>query len=119
LAISSSPGLTPPRSVPLAEVAPPGLATVAARKTAESARWLAALVENSSDSIVGVHDRGILQSWNAGAQRLFGYTAAEMLGRTGDALIPAGWTDELEEVLGQDEQFIDSFRFETERVRSG
>jgi diguanylate cyclase (GGDEF)-like protein/PAS domain S-box-containing protein len=78
---------------------------------------LAALVENSSDSIMGVDGRGIIQSWNTGAQRLFGYTPAEMIGRRSDLLIPAGRTDELEEVLGDDEQFIDSFRFETERVR--
>src|SRR5690349_7229003 len=88
-----------------------------APKPTVSARWLAALVENSSDSIVSVDNRGILQSWNAGAQRLFGYTAAEMLGRRGEVLIPPGRTDELEEVLGDDEQFIDSFRFETQRVR--
>jgi len=87
------------------------------RKAAESAGWLAALVENSSDSIVGVDMRGVVQSWNAGAQRLFGYTTAEMIGRRSDLLIPAGRTDELEEVLGDDEQFIDSFRFETQRVR--
>ena len=87
------------------------------RKTAESARWLAALVENSSDSIMGVDGRGIIQSWNTGAQRLFGYTAGEMIGRRSDVLIPPGRTDELEEVLGDDEQFIDSFRFETARVR--
>ncbi|HXK19427.1 MAG TPA: PAS domain S-box protein [Polyangiaceae bacterium] len=87
------------------------------RRTAESARWLAALVENSSDSIMGVDGRGIIQSWNTGAQRLFGYTAAEMIGRRSDVLIPPGRTDELEEVLGDHEQFIDSFRFETERVR--
>jgi diguanylate cyclase (GGDEF)-like protein/PAS domain S-box-containing protein len=87
------------------------------RARAESSRWLAALVENSSDSIVGVDVHGIIQSWNAGAQRLFGYTASEMIGRRGEALIPPGRTDELEEVLGEDEQFIDSFRFETHRVR--
>jgi diguanylate cyclase (GGDEF)-like protein/PAS domain S-box-containing protein len=83
----------------------------------ESAGWLAALVENSSDSIVGVDVRGVIQSWNAGAQRLFGYSPAEMIGRRGDELIPPGRTDELEEVLGDEEQFIDSFRFETQRVR--
>jgi diguanylate cyclase (GGDEF)-like protein/PAS domain S-box-containing protein len=75
------------------------------------------LVENSSDSIVGVDVRGVIQSWNAGAQRLFGYAPSEMIGRRGEILIPSGRTDELEEVLGDDEQFIDSFRFETQRVR--
>jgi hypothetical protein len=87
------------------------------RKAAESARRLAALVENSSDSIVGVDVRGVIQSWNTGAQRLFGYTASDMIGRGGGVLIPPGRTDELEEVLGDDEQFIDSFRFETQLVR--
>jgi diguanylate cyclase (GGDEF)-like protein/PAS domain S-box-containing protein len=95
----------------------PQLQDVSQRERAESSRWLAALVENSSDSIVGVDVHGVIQSWNAGAQRLFGYTASEMLGRRGEALIPPGRTDELEEVLGEDEQFIDSFRFETQRVR--
>lgn len=90
---------------------------VSGRKTAESARWLAALVENSNDSIMGVDARGIIQSWNAGAQRLFGYGAAEMIGRRSDVLIPPDRTDELDEVLGDQEQFIDSFRFETLRVR--
>jgi diguanylate cyclase (GGDEF)-like protein/PAS domain S-box-containing protein len=66
---------------------------------------------------VGVDFHGVIQSWNAGAQRLFGYTSAEMIGRRSDVLIPLGRTDELEEVLGDDEQFIDSFRFETQRVR--
>lgn len=94
-----------------------GALSVPPPKPTVSARWLAALVENSSDSIVSVDNRGILQSWNAGAQRLFGYTATEMLGRRGEVLIPPGRSDELEEVLGDDEQFIDSFRFETHRVR--
>lgn len=100
-----------------AEVTLAASPVVAERQPTESARWLAALVENSSDSIVGVDVRGVIQSWNAGAQRLFGYTPAEMIGRRGDELIPPGRTDELEEVLGDDEQFIDSFRFETQRVR--
>jgi diguanylate cyclase (GGDEF)-like protein/PAS domain S-box-containing protein len=90
---------------------------VSGRKTAESARWLAALVENNNDSIMGVDGRGVIQSWNAGAQRLFGYSAVEMIGRRSDVLIPPGRTDELDEVLGDQEQFIDSFRFETQRMR--
>ena len=124
MATSSHPGLTqayPPPSYPALRsdlaLAGVGALSVPPPKPTVSARWLAALVENSSDSIVSVDNRGILQSWNAGAQRLFGYTAGEMLGRRGELLIPPGRTDELEEVLGDDEQFIDSFRFETHRVR--
>ncbi len=117
MATSSYPGLTFPHLVPHSELTVAGDPGGAARNPTESARWLSALVENSSDSIVGVDFRGVIQSWNAGAQRLFGYTPSEMLGRSGGILIPSGRTDELQEVLGDEEQFIDSFRFETQRVR--
>jgi diguanylate cyclase (GGDEF)-like protein/PAS domain S-box-containing protein len=117
LTTSIHPLLTLPHSVLPPEVTLAPSPVVAERQPTESARWLAALVENSSDSIVGVDVRGVIQSWNAGAQRLFGYTGVEMIGRRGEELIPPGRTDELEEVLGDDEQFIDSFRFETQRVR--
>lgn len=114
---SIHPLLTFPHSIRPADVAVAVAPVVSEPQPTESAGWLAALVENSSDSIVGVDVRGVIQSWNAGAQRLFGYSPAEMIGRRGNELIPAGRTDELEEVLGDEEQFIDSFRFETQRVR--
>jgi PAS domain S-box-containing protein len=42
---------------------------------------LAAIVTSSDDAIVSKNLDGVVQSWNAGAQRIFGYTAEEMLGR--------------------------------------
>src|ERR1700761_5841622 len=49
---------------------------------------LAAIVESSEDGIVGKTLDGIVTSWNQGAERLFGYSAAEMVGQPIAKLIP-------------------------------
>ncbi len=57
-------------------------ADITERKMAEEVRaFLAAIVESSDDAVIGKDLQSIVVSWNAGAQRMFGYTAAEMLGR--------------------------------------
>ncbi|HWI57533.1 MAG TPA: PAS domain S-box protein, partial [Bacillota bacterium] len=59
------------------------------RKQAEREQaTLAALVENSPDAVVGETLEGIITSWNPGAERLFGYSAAEVLGRHISLLAP-------------------------------
>jgi len=81
--------------------------------------WLAAIVENSDDAIIGVDPDLVIVSWNAGAERLFGYSAAEMLGRPGQGLVPndsshAGQRDAIEQTLRQGQRIGN---FETQRVR--
>src|SRR5918996_5705476 len=49
---------------------------------------LATLVEHSADAIISRTADGMVTSWNPAAERLFGYGAAEMIGRTLDALVP-------------------------------
>jgi len=58
---------------------------------------LAAIVQSSDDSIISTTLDGIIQSWNPGAQKLFGYAAAEMLGQPTTILIPP---ERLEEETG-------------------
>ncbi|MGC4096458.1 MAG: PAS domain S-box protein [Nitrospira sp.] len=50
---------------------------------------LGAIVESSSDAILSVTPDGFVTTWNAGAERIFGYTATEMIGRSILRLIPA------------------------------
>ncbi len=65
------------------------LTDITERKRAEEARsQLAAIVESSEDAIIGQTLDGIIVSWNPGAERLYGYTAAEVLGRPFDLLLP-------------------------------
>jgi two-component system sensor histidine kinase/response regulator len=65
------------------------------RKRSEEVRArLAAIVESAVDAIIGKNLNGIIESWNPGAERLFGYTAAEAIGKPATILLEAGNVDE-------------------------
>ena len=70
------------------------------RKRAEqNANLLASIVESSDDAIVSKNLDGIIMSWNRGAERLFGYTAAEVVGQSITILIPPDRLDEEPKIL--------------------
>jgi PAS domain S-box-containing protein len=60
----------------------------ALRECREQFRWLASVVECSEDAIVSKNLDGIIQSWNKSAERLFGYVAEEVIGKSVTILMP-------------------------------
>jgi PAS domain S-box-containing protein len=73
---------------------------VTERKRAEEARaLLVAIVEASDDAIVSKTLDGVITSWNAGAERVFGYSRAEAVGRSIDIIIPPDRLAEEREIL--------------------
>jgi len=60
----------------------------ALRDSAQGLSWLAAIVESSDDAIVSKNLDGIILTWNRGAERIFGYTAAEAVGQPITIVIP-------------------------------
>jgi PAS domain S-box-containing protein len=88
------------------------------RKAAEEAsQRLAAIVESSDDAIVSKDLKGIVTSWNPSAERMFGYTAAEMIGRPITTIIPPELRDDETRILTTISRGERIEHFETVRMR--
>jgi two-component system, cell cycle sensor histidine kinase and response regulator CckA len=75
---------------------------VTSRKQAEAHReFLATIVESSEDAILGITLEGITVSWNPSAERLYGYTAAEMIGQPVARLAPPEQADEEPDIVAR------------------
>jgi PAS domain S-box-containing protein len=79
--------------------------------------WLAAIVESSDDAIVGKTLDSLIRSWNAGAQRVFGYESAEIVGKPVYVLIPPERHSEEPEIIARLLRGERVDHYETVRVR--
>lgn len=87
-------------------------------KKAEVARLrLASLVESSEDAIVAKGLDGTVLAWNRGAERVYGYSAAEMVGHSIDVLVPEELRAERDELCARALAGEVVVAFETERMR--
>jgi len=79
--------------------------------------WLAALIESADDAIISKTLDGIITSWNHGAQRIFGYTADEVIGKPVTMLIPPDHLDEEPAILARLRRGDRIEHYETIRLR--
>ncbi len=86
------------------------------RRAEEELRRYAAIVESSEDAILSKDLNGIITSWNAGAVRLFGYSADEVIGQPITILMPPGHRNDMVEILGRIRRGERIEHFETVRV---
>jgi PAS domain S-box-containing protein len=83
----------------------------------KTAQLLAAIVKYSDDAIVGSTLGGIITSWNPAATRMYGYSAKEIIGRSGSLLIPEDRAGEMDAVLARVRAGRAVEHFETTLVR--
>jgi PAS domain S-box-containing protein len=87
------------------------------RQALENAQRMTAIVEYSNDAIIGKTRDGIVTSWNPAAERMFGYSSEEIIGRSIDLLIPEDLTGEMNTILANVRAGQQVDHLETIRVR--
>ena len=93
-------------------------AEIIERKHAEEALFhLAAIVESSDDAILSKDLNGIITSWNAAAERMYGYSAQEIVGQPVTVLFVPGRQDEFAQIMSHIYQGKRVGSFETIRMR--
>src|SRR5579863_3875062 len=87
------------------------------RKASEANERLAAIVDSSDDAIISKNLDGIITSWNRSAERMFGYSAAEAIGKPISMLAPGGRADEMKAIIQRIRKGEKVEHFETIRLR--
>jgi PAS domain S-box-containing protein len=87
------------------------------RQSQRARLLLSAIVDSSDDAIISKDLNGVITSWNSGAERLFGYTAEEVIGKSVTLLMPPERVHEEPEILGRLQNGARVDHFETVRRR--
>jgi PAS domain S-box-containing protein len=96
---------------------PPPVETPEAAEGESRLALLASIVDSSDDAIMSKSLEGIITSWNPGAERMYGYAAAEIVGQPVSLLMLSDSTDEMDGVLDKIRAGHRVEHFETVRVR--
>ncbi|WP_407306551.1 PAS domain S-box protein [Desulfosporosinus sp. SB140] len=78
---------------------------------------LASIVESSDNGIIGLTLEGVIINWNSGAEKIYGYSKAEIIGRSAQRLIPPDRVLELEEILRRISEGVSLTHCETLRLK--
>lgn len=89
----------------------------ASRKAEEDSARMAAIVQSSDDAIISKDLNGVITSWNKSAQRIFGYTADEIIGKNISIIIPPNRLDEEPKIISRIKAGLVIDHYETRRVR--
>ena len=87
------------------------------RPQRQSAGLLASIVDSSQDAIVAKTLEGTITSWNLAAERMYGYTADEIIGKPISLLMPAGREEEMTTILDRIRHGERVEHYETDRLR--
>ena len=87
------------------------------KQVEETAARLAAIVDSSEDAIISKTVQGIITSWNAAAERMFGYQAAEVIGQSILMLFPPELVDEESRIIDQISRGERIEHYQTVRLR--
>ncbi len=87
------------------------------RQRERALKLASAIIEGSDDAIVSKDLEGVIQSWNAGAERVFGYTASEAVGQPISILLPDDRLEEEDRILRRIRSGQQVEKFETVRKR--
>lgn len=80
---------------------------------------LALIVESSDDAIISINLQHIIENWNEGAERIYGYSAKEVIGKNVSLIIPPGKENELLHIIERIKRGERVEPYETVRVRKG
>jgi PAS domain S-box-containing protein len=89
------------------------------KRTEEVRERLAAVVDSSDDAIISKDLNGTINAWNRGAEKVFGYSASEILGKPALTLFPPERANEESDILARIRRGESVEHFETVRVRKG
>jgi PAS domain S-box-containing protein len=87
-----------------------------ARRYMEARSLLASIVESSDDAIVGMTLDGTILSWNMGAEKIYGYSAREMVGKPASILLPYDMPEDLFNILARIRRGEQVERYDTARI---
>ncbi len=124
LSFGGPPGLFPAEQVSIAQEAATQLAIVIAqarlhervKRQAERMRLFSTAIESSADAILTETVESIITGWNPAAERLYGFTAEEVMGQSSALIVPADHRDELQTIMEQLRRGERIAPFETIRV---